>query len=237
MWLVLCHSEDVAALWAYRGLQARGVRPLELVTAEELACALRWEHRLGESGFSLTIELADGRCIRGHQVRGVLNRLHSLPLYFWRSAEAKDRDYVQQEIQAFTLSWLHSLRGRTLNPATPLGACGAWRSAVAWNMLAQKAGLPTAGCQGGERQRASGTSDSVSVIVVGGQVIGRPVPATIAAGCAALAALSETPVLGIDFCGTDGDAWEFSGASPWPDLRLGGGNILDALRVELGAWA
>jgi hypothetical protein len=44
MWLVLCSEQDVSALWTYQGLQARGLRPLELVPAEILPYSLKWDH-------------------------------------------------------------------------------------------------------------------------------------------------------------------------------------------------
>ena len=45
MWLVLCPSSDVAGRWAFEGLRARGLAPIELVTSESLAYA-RWDHRV-----------------------------------------------------------------------------------------------------------------------------------------------------------------------------------------------
>jgi hypothetical protein len=69
MWLVLCSAQDVSALWAYQGLQARGLRPLELVTAEMLPYSLKWDHRLGAAGAGTSITLADGRVIKSDAMR------------------------------------------------------------------------------------------------------------------------------------------------------------------------
>jgi len=50
-----------------------------LVSADVLACALRWEHRLGSSGVSTTIGLNRDRQIESKSVRAVLNRIVELP--------------------------------------------------------------------------------------------------------------------------------------------------------------
>ena len=72
MWLVLCSAQDVPGLWAFQGLQLRGLRPIELVTAEMLPYSLKWEHTLGASDPSISITLVDGRVIHNGAVRGVL---------------------------------------------------------------------------------------------------------------------------------------------------------------------
>ncbi len=97
MWLVLCSAYDIPALWAYQGLRARGLAPVELVSAELLTNTLRWEHRLGSAGVSINISLADGRVIRGDRVRGTLNRLLSLPFEYFQMASPVDRQYATQE--------------------------------------------------------------------------------------------------------------------------------------------
>ena len=58
MWVVLCSAQDVPGLWAFQGLQLRGLRPIELVTAEMLPYSLKWEHTLGASDPSISITLA-----------------------------------------------------------------------------------------------------------------------------------------------------------------------------------
>ena len=55
----------------------------------------------------------------------------------------------------------------------------------------------------------------------------------LARSCAALAARVGVGLLGVEFAqGADGP-WTFAGASPQPDLRLGGEAILDALAATL----
>src|SRR5947207_15964611 len=80
MWLLLCSAQDAPAHWAYEGLRARGLLPLELVTAEMLLQSRKWEHRVDASGASISITLADGRVINNKAVRGTRNRLTYVPL-------------------------------------------------------------------------------------------------------------------------------------------------------------
>ena len=61
---------DASALWASQGLQARGLEPLERVSAEMLAQSQCWEHRVDTQGATIDITLADGRHIRNNAIRG-----------------------------------------------------------------------------------------------------------------------------------------------------------------------
>lgn len=239
MWLVLCPSTDIAALWAYEGLKYRGLTPLELVCAEELACSLHWDHQVSASDIRVNVTLADGRTIKHDAVRGVLNRLAYLPQEHLALGESADRDYAQQELTAFYMSWLYAMPRPMLNVPTAQGLCGAWRHISEWVWLAGKAGLPTRSY----RQSSFGRSDegqvrgnlasaqapANTIIVVDGHIVGASPPAHITDGCRQLAELSGTGLLGIEFT-TDGTSpWTFSGATPLPDLRLGGERLLDVM--------
>ena len=242
MWLVICSEQDQSALWAFHGLQARGLRPIELISAEMLPFALRWDHRVSAFDTSISITLADGRIITNRAVRGVLNRLTHVPLYHLNGNP--DYDYATQECSAFYMSWLYSLPEPILNRAGAQGLCGAWRHISEWVWLAARAGLPTPSY----RQTSSdqldemfeirrlfplGTQTTTS-IVVQDQVIGESLPVEFREGCVRLAALSETPLLGIEFAPSEsGKSWIFAGATPVPDLRLGGDALLDALALSL----
>ena len=81
MWLMICSAQDESALWAYYGLRARGLNPLELVTAEMLTTSARWEHTVGVDGANFTVTLADGRVINNRRINGVVNRLTHVPLH------------------------------------------------------------------------------------------------------------------------------------------------------------
>ena len=139
MWLVLCASTDVSALWAAQGLNARGLEPLEVVSAEMLAQSQRWEHRVGAKGVTIDITQADGRRLRSDTVRGVLNRLVSVPYAPLLLAHPADRDYASQELTAFFLSWLYALSLPVINRPTPQGLAGQWRHRSEWLWLAAQA--------------------------------------------------------------------------------------------------
>lgn len=242
MWLVLCATHDASALWAFQGLQARGLYPLQLVTAEALSASHAWEHHVTTNDVSVCVTLADGRKLDSRFVRGTLNRLTLLPTNHFDASP--DREYAAQEFSAFCMSWLNALKGPVFNPVSPQGLCGAWRHVSEWVWLAAQAGLPTPAY----RQTSSDAFDETktlrrlfpaetptqTMIVVGQQVVGAPVSAKIRAGCLRLAQLAQTPLLGIDFIASArGAAWTFAGATPMPDLSAGGEPLLAALASAL----
>lgn len=237
MWIVLCGATDIPALWAYHGLKARGLAPLEVVSAEMLTHSLHWEHRLNEDGASISITLANGRTIFGTTVRGVLNRLLSASSEHLRMVNPDDSEYAVQEFTAFFMSWLYALPGPVLNRPTPQGLPGQFRHISEWAWLASQAGLSTPNYRQSsgeytdttqyERLVPSGTPVT-TVLVVSGHVVGDHIPPGISEGCQRLARLAKTELLGIEFA-THTDHWIFVGATPFPDLRLGGQAFLDVL--------
>jgi hypothetical protein len=243
MWLVLYASMDDSALWASQGLQARGLKPLECVSAEMLAQSQRWEHRVDAQGATIDITLADGRHIRNDAIQGVLNRLVCVPFEPLRLAHPVDREYASQELTAFCLSWLYALPSPVINRATPQGLAGQWRHRSEWLRLAACAGLPTplyreTSEDAREERDWQGRfvpSDTPvqTVFVVADQVVGTALPSHIRHGCRRLAELSHTALLGVEFTAGSAGAWTFAGATPLPDLRLGGETLLDALAGAL----
>jgi hypothetical protein len=238
MWLVLSQTDDLAALWAARGLEARGLHPLEIVSAEALAYNRRFEHRLTTGKASVSIALADGRMIESASVRGTLNRLQLFPTEHLRGANAVDRRYAEQELFALSLSWLYSLPGRMLNRPTPQSLNGDWRHPSEWARLAAQAGLSTMPYYQSDEHEAPTPAALTSqttrtLLVVGNRCCDSSIPPTVMAGCAHLAQSSATDLLGIDFNLTRTGDWIFTGATPQPDLRLGGEALLDALAEAL----
>lgn len=243
MWLVLCPSNDLAALWAYQGLKSRGLAPLELVSAEMLAYALRWEHRLSTKSMSVEITLADHRTIRSDAVRGILNRLSSVPQEQFERAGSADRNYAAEELTAFYMSWLCAMPQPVLNRPTAQGLSGSWRHLSEWVWMARKVGLPTFPYrQTGSDKRVDGqgrgplVSEETrvkTIIVVGGDLAGASAPPDILEGCRRLAKLSGTALLGIEFVAGPQSVWSFAGATPLPDLRLGGAVLLELLASAL----
>jgi hypothetical protein len=237
MWLVLCSSADASALWAYQSLKQKGLAPLELVTAESLACASRWEHRLNSTSTQIRITLANGLVIDGSRIRGVLNRLHAPSEYATQHAVASDRDYAQAELLAFYLSWLHALPGVVVNRPTPIGLCGPWFHSSEWAIRACRAGLrapvyrQSARDDHRQRSRSAPAENAVmqSVIALRGEVFGGEVPGDVAKACGKLAAEAETEMLGIDLSLDSNGQWQFASAAPSPDLRLGGPRLVQRL--------
>jgi hypothetical protein len=242
VWLVLCGTDDLPALWAFQGLGARGLAPLELVSAPLLAYSLRWEHRLDGNGAGTVLTLADGRTLQCGEVRGTLNRLHTLPFEHLDRAAPGDREYARTELLALFASWLYALPPPVFNRPTPEGLAGRGRHLSEWVWLAARAGLPTlpyaessdpaAALAAGARPVPPFTPLR-TVFVVAGRAVGEA-PGIVLEGCLRLSDLAGTALLGIDFAATPfAGPWTFAGASPFPDLRLGGPALLDALKDAL----
>jgi hypothetical protein len=242
MFLVLCANEDLSAHWAHAGLQQRGLAPVELITADSLAFGLFWEHRVGAAAPSIRFTLADGRTVCSSQVSGVLNRLLSAPDDLIRRAQQDDRDYAQQELASFYLSWLQALPGVVINRPTPQGFCGRWRHTSEWAVLAQRAGLPAPpyrqsasdGPAQGYATLAPAGAAVTNVVVLKDQVFGPALPAEISAACCRFAALAECELMGISLFQMENGNWLFSSATPYPDFQSGSEPLLAHLTNVLG---
>lgn len=234
MFLVLCSSNDHAARWAFDGLAQLGIAPIELITSEDLAYSRFWEHRVGVAPSSIRIGLPDGRTISSSCVTGVLNRLLSAPQELVNCAQPADRDYATQELSSFYLSWLRALPGTVINRPTPQGFCGRWRHASEWSFLARRAGLPAPSYkqtvddqpEHGFHSFAPQGAQVESVIVLRGRVFGSSLPEETLAACSRFADLAESEILGIDLFRASDGRWNFSTATPYPELTLGGQPLL-----------
>ena len=243
MWLVLCDARDVSAAWAHSRLKARGLQPLHIISAEQLALSDFQEHRIDMHRATLRFRTEAGLQVDAQQLRGVLNRLYTVPIAHWRQAPQVDQDYVQQELVAFFLSWLTALPCPVINRPTPQGLCGQWRCESEWAWLARQAGLPVAPYRQssreridemkGERRMIAAGALVRSAIVAGDSVAGPPMPPAVQAACLRLARLASTELLGIDFVDGAAGAWTFAGASPTPELSSGGEPLVDALLRRL----
>lgn len=237
MWLVLCSSNDLAALWVYQGLLQTGLSPVHLVTVESLGYCPRWNHRLSAAGDCTSFSLPDGRVIDSQRVRGTINRVLAPATIQLTAAVSEDRGYAAQEMYSFYVSWLKTLPEPVLNAPTPQGLCGRWRHISEWNGLAAQAGLQT------PRYRMSSwevSSDGQGTTIDAGQSVGTAVvirdavfgmgmPGSVAASCVRLAASADVETLGIDFYYDENDRLIFAAATPMPDFRLGGWPLLEKL--------
>lgn len=240
MWLVLCDSNDIPAMWAARGLQRRGLKPLEILTPDLLVYNRNLAHRLGDSQNKSVVELMDGRIIDSATIRGTLNRVRALPLTHLQIVKEADRTYAESELYALFTSWLYSFPQVMLNRPTPQGLSGQQLSALEWLNLAIKAGFTTLPYMQNDTQGMN--YPNLSKIAIFKMVVLKqtcfakeftPIPAVINVQCAKLVNLTQTALLGVDFYITPQGQWVFVGANTWPDLRLGGEELLDALALEL----
>lgn len=236
MWLVLAEPDDHSALWAFQGLKARGIDPIDIVTPQALILALVWEHRLGVGGNTARIRLHTGKTLDTTLLRGVLNRIGYLSPGLFAHAAPVDRQYVMQEMNALFLSWLSAVDSPVLNRPTPQGLCGAWRHSSEWAVLAARADVPSLTFQQSSEVEIvadcrwyPARSVVRTVLTVAGRVISAGVPDAIAKGCERLARYAGLGIAGFEFVIGPTQEWLLAGATPQPDLSLGGESLLDSL--------
>ncbi len=228
---------DPGAPWLAEGLRGRGFA-VEVVSAADLDLAARWEHRVDAAGASVAITLRDGRVLDSAAPRPIVNRLSFIPLDGMRAHAGDDFGYAVQEMFALYLSWLHAWPSTVINRPTPQGLCGNHRHPSVWRTLGARAGLPTRPWQQSDgdapEQAWMWMPAEATAFVLGKQVLLPPVlPERLTEGCRALAALADTALIGIDFARDELGEWEMIGASPLPNLALGGEPLVAALAAAL----
>lgn len=237
-WLVVCYPNDVSALWAVAGLTRRSLVPIDVVAPEALVCSQTLVHTIVEGRPRTTFNLPGGSVIDSTLVRGVLNRVTSLPTAHLGVAARDDVAYAGQELHAIVLSVLYGLGEAVINAPTPQGHAGRCRTVVEWLWLAGRAGLRTTdhieGDAHASAQLAAPSGGACSVIVFDGRAFGPAIPEDVEVAAARLAILAESRLLGVDLVEASDGAWWFTGASTTPDLRVGGEPLLDALAAALG---
>ena len=237
MHLVLCSSSDTPAIWACNGLAALGLAPLQLVTSEMLALSTGWTHRLGSEGIATRFTLPDGIRIESGDIRGILNRLLAPPEALVAQSVPEDREYAQQELTALYLSWLNAIEAPVLNRPTPQGLSGRWRHASEWAMAAHEAGFSVpvyrqeAGDDPGKgyASLAPAGAPVTHVVVLDDETFGPDLPQAPRECCRRLAQICRTQLLGVDLFVSPSDPWTFAGATPLPDLQVGGTALLQRM--------
>jgi hypothetical protein len=247
-WLVLASDFDEAARWVADRLAARADGTVDFVSHVDLARAV-WEHQLGPDAVCSRIELADGRTLDSTEIQATLNRMAYVPAWLVDDLVPEDRPYGLQELSALVLSWLQSLPAPTINPPSPRGMSGPWRSPAEWALLSSQAGLDVmpivfdSASDAGESNVVNGglgwcsigpgVPDGEDVIVVGDAVFSRhALPEDAVEACRRLAVAADTPILGLAFTEYDGRPM-VAGVTPLPDLRAGGDEIVDAVAALL----
>lgn len=238
MWLVLCSADDRSGLWATTELRARGLDPLVVLTPDRLHYSFKWQHQIAPGQRVLTkFALADGELVDARQLRGVLNRIASLPPHLVSHLPPGERRHALNEWTALHVSWLSALHVPVLNLPVGNELCGAARHRSEWTWLASQAGFDTRPFS----QSASGQPDvdaashvTEHIVLVDGRPVGRALPASLAIACERLAELSNTRLLGVDLDVAD---HLFVTATPRPDLQAGGAAAIDALCGVLSCGA
>jgi hypothetical protein len=241
LYLILCSSTDLPALWACEGLRAAGIGPLTVITDETLSTAVRWEHRVGSGGSTVSFTTPGGATLTDGAIRGVVNRLIAPPQQILNCVAPADRDYALQEMTAFHLSWIHALRCPVLNRPTPQGLAGRWFHGSEAAIMANAAGFATPaykqsdtdGAEAGYGSLAPPDAALSQVVVLDDEVFGANLPPRVRDQCTSFARLSQTRLLGIDLFRTPESDWTFACATPLPNLPLGGPPLLEKLARTL----
>lgn len=142
--LILAQAGDETAVRVAATLLRRhSPGDVKLVSAGEIVFAPGWVHGLGEGPVASRVTLHDGTVIGGEAPALVFNRLRGVEMPQFAAASPEDREYAVMEMHALVLSWLQSLTCPVINAPSPQGLGGQVRGALAWQLLAAKAGLPT----------------------------------------------------------------------------------------------
>jgi hypothetical protein len=238
--LILCEDGDPAAFWAADQFRRRGLTA-DVVPSSLLGGARRWDHRIDASGATIAIELADGRRLSSEDPAPILNRLGVAPLRALRAAAGSDYGYAVQEMSAFYLSWLHAWPATVINRPSPQGLGGQYRHPSAWIAMAAAAGLPTLPwAQGSDDPPERGwtmarPAEATAFVVAGRAVLAPVLDPALAAPLERLGQRAGPALIGVDFVrGTSGN-WKMIGASPLPNLMIGGEPLMAALAEALAA--
>jgi hypothetical protein len=226
-WLILASGYDSSAYLAGEYFRRRQHR-IEVLLTERLEGAdVRWRHRVGTAGADVELALADGRHLRSGDFSAVLNRTMLPPLTVMARAAWEDSAYALSEQSAFALSWLHALAPVVVNPPTPRGLAGAWRSPLEWRCLAAVAGLEAAPLEA-DSDAPDGTpmfpDGPPNALVIGDRAFGAAANEPVRGAAVRLSKLASTPILGLWL--TDD---RLTMATPNPDLSIAGTEGMAAL--------
>lgn len=237
MVFVLHESGDASASWLVEGLRNRGLT-VDAVSAFDLGTADTWRHGIDATGTTVEIALRDGRRFDGAEPRAIVNRLNFIPLETLRATAGADLGYAVQEMFALYLSWLNAWPATVINRPTPQGLSGNHRHPSVWATLAAKAELPACAWRQGDGDPpdhawAWKLAEATAFVVGEAVVLADVLPQDLADGCRALCRLADLSLIGIDFARDASGQWEMTGASPTPNVMLGGEPLISALADAL----
>jgi len=240
MLVILCHPDDISALWLHRELSAAGVSAT-LVSVEQLVFSRSITHVLTGTADTGTIRLADNRVLHPDAITGLINRVRFVPTQHFNNAAPGDREYATAELHAFLLAWLNGIAARVLNPARPPLLGGGVTDVAAIQHYAATAGLPTLPWRQSTRRAglvspaATAAAPTHVVTVLDGRVFGPIIPTDFAGGCCRLAAYLGTPLMQVAFSRSTSGAWRFLHATPLVDFERGGRPLAAAIARAVAA--
>lgn len=219
MVLVVANADDAVASAFVRRYGRQGARLLRPGDLSQSG----WRYELGDcSGLSQAV-VAGRACSEG-RLAGVITRLAFVTPADLPHIDPSDRPYVAQEMHAFLVAWLHTLRCPVLNRPTPTCLAGEWWSPQTWIHRACRLGIPVArsewcvarGLRTKAIQPVGGEPSTASITIVGSQTIGRATPRVVQYA-RRLAQAAELDFVTLRFSSCDDEA-QFLDASLWPNL-------------------
>lgn len=233
--LVLTRPDDPVGPWLVEGLRDRGHETALHLSTDDLLDAM-WSHTLGEDGVGFEARFPDGLVLTDRTISGVINRVGYIGIDRLGSMAEPDREYVMHEANAFFLSWLASIQAPVFNPPSPRGVAGAWRTPSEWAHLAARAGLAHRPVSSTDPEPPPTWSSGPTAITVGAEIVDDGLDEPTREAAIALAALAETPMLGMEFSPSSG-GFVLTSVTPYPKLEVAGDAMLDAFAYAFGRAA
>jgi hypothetical protein len=163
--------------------------------------------------------VVDGKVVAERDIRGVLIRRPWIMEAELTHISAADREYVAAEMNAFLVSWLSSLECPVLNRPKGVCLCGPNWSPAQWVHAAAAAGIAVkpARAKAGTSGAKGPGSQSVTEVVVVGELCFGAANGTQAEAAKRLAQISRTPFLAVRFASAKGSQL-FLSATAMPAL-------------------
>ena len=186
-----------------------------LLTCQDLSTA-GWRHFVATQGDGPATAVVGGRVVDAQQLEAVLTLLPVVTEAELPHIAAADQTYVADEMNAFLVAWLSSLRCPVVNRPSARSLAGpGWRPEH-WVRIAALLGAPVRHIEVGASGSSPGADPASVATVVGERCVG-DVHHALAAQALALARVAGVDLLEVHFSGPERDA-ELIGANPWPDL-------------------
>ena len=227
MILFLCSPNDVSARNFVAALHHHYNVKAQIITAQELIYAPAMEHSLNGQDFISSVTLKTHGTLDSDSITSVVNRLEWLPDAHLARANATDRSYIQQELQAIWSSWISALPCPVINRPTAISMSGPTFHPAVWQHYAALAGLPTADMiYDSEQPEPVATVTMHSVIVCQDQCHSTSLSPELFDACLNLAEYTGFDMLELLFGQQPDGTVVFSYASPIPDLSRAGNRLI-----------